>query len=205
MKSTMVVVVAVTVASLVMVGVGYVGYRYWPYYAAYFKPDKPVDAAFRAQAADSILAAAKDPYSRWVALGDAALWKSTQPDTDVAARLAIEQLALTQKYKTDWNYGNAIHKAHSALGRIALRRGDLESARRHLFASTDSMGSPQMNSFGPNMGFADEMLKAGEKEAVLLYLRRCRTFWKMGHNSLDAWESIISKDQQPAFGANLLY
>ena len=31
------------------------------------------------------LRVAKDPYARWVALADAALWKSTQPNTDEAA------------------------------------------------------------------------------------------------------------------------
>lgn len=205
MKSAMIVMAALTAATLVVLGLGYLGYQYWPYFAAQFGPTIAVDSAARAHAAERKLRVAKDAYARWVALGDAALWKSTQPNTDEAARLAAEMLLLAEHYKTDWNDGNAIHKANSALGRIALRNGDLTLARRYLLASTDSMGSPQMNLFGPNMSFADEMLKAGEKEAVLSYLRRCRRFWEMGHNHLDAWESLIRKDIHPAFGANLLY
>lgn len=80
---------------------------------------------------------------------------------------------MVEHHKDDWNYGNAIHKANSALGMLALRNGDKAAARRHLLASAETKGSPQMNSFGPNMQFADAMLHAGGHEAVLVYFARC--------------------------------
>ena len=111
---------------------------------------------------------------------------------------------MTETYKTDWNFGNAIHKSNSALGGIALRSGD-KAVRKYLLASANSKGSPQMNSFGPNMGFAKEMREAGKKESVLEYLRLCGTFWAMGHDQLEVWDKMIRENRAPHFGANLLY
>ena len=108
-------------------------------------------------------------------------------------------------YKTDWNYGNAIHKANSGLGRIALRQGDKVAARAYLLASAKSDGSPQMNTFGPNMILAKEMLEAGEKEAVLEYLQLCGKFWSMEDGRLAVWKRMIGDGRKPNFGARLLF
>lgn len=205
MKIVLIFVAALLALALTLVGAGYGAIKLWPRIAAEFMPDIPVDAATRIRDAEGQLTQANDQYDRWVALGDAAMWKSTQANTDDAAALATELLAAAETYKSDWNYGNAIHKANLALGRIALRKGDRVAARNYLIASTKSKGSPQMNSFGPNMSLAKEMLEAGEKDAVLDYLKQCRAFWEMGHDSLDVWESMIRDGRSPRFGANLLY
>ena len=98
------------------------------------------------------------------------------PTADEARAAATELLAMAERYKTDWNYGNAIHKANSGLGRIVLRQGDKVAARNYLLASAKSDGSPQMNSFRPNMILAKEMLEAGEK-------RRCLNTCSFAENS----------------------
>ncbi len=205
MKILLIVVIALVTGTAGFIGLGFVSAKLWPHYAARFMPDIPVDAAARANEAQTRLGEASDQYARWIALGNAALWKAAQGDSAGAAALATELLVMTERYKDDWNYGNAIHKANSALGIIALRNGDKVSARRHLLASVDSKGSPQMNSFGPNMQLADAMLNAGEQETVLAYFARCRMFWKMGHVYLDTWSSIVRDGGRPHFGANLLY
>lgn len=205
MKILLIVIVALVTGAIGLVGLGYVGVTLWPHYAARFMPDIQVDAAARASEAQTKLSQAGDQYDRWIALGNAALWKSIQADTAGAATLASELLSMAELYKDDWNYGNAIHKANSALGMIALRNGDKAAARRHLLASAETKGSPQMNTFGPNMQFADAMLHAGENEAVLVYFARCRAFWKMGHVYLDTWISMVRDGKRPHFGANLLY
>ena len=91
------------------------------------------------------------------------------------------------------------------LGRIAILKGDLAEAKSRLLASSESKGSPQMNSFGPNMQLAKELLEKGEKEVVLEYFTRCRGFWAMGADKLTSWTEQVKKEQMPKFGANLDY
>lgn len=42
------------------------------------------------------------------------------------------------------------------------------------------VGSPQLKSFGPSMGLAKELVRDGEKEAVIEYLKLCAQFWESG-------------------------
>jgi hypothetical protein len=112
---------------------------------------------------------------------------------------------MAQAASTDWNYGNAVHKAHLILGRIALARGDVEEACSELLAAARTTGSPQLSSFGPNMQLALELLNAGRREVVLEYLALCGTFWEMGQSQIKEWSADIRSGHTPAFGANLVY
>jgi hypothetical protein len=124
---------------------------------------------------------------------------------DAASARAVQLLRLGEAAPTDWNYGNAVHKAHLMLGRVALARGDIVTAEAELIASARIPGSPQLASFGPNMQLALELLQAGRKDAVLEYFRLCGTFWQMGQSQLRTWSIDIENGQLPAFGGNLLY
>ena len=84
-------------------------------------------------------------------------------------------------------------------------KGDVAEVRKRLLASADSMGSPQMNSFGPNMQLAKELLEIGEKAVVLDFFQRCNKFWKMGGDRLAAWTASVKKGDIPEFGPNLAY
>jgi hypothetical protein len=99
---------------------------------------------------------------------------------------AHDLLRMASRFRKDWNYGNALFIAHTVLGRLALRAGDMETARQHLLDSASHRGSPQLNSSGPKMDLARELLAAGERDAVIGYLERCGTFWAFGF-SLNAW------------------
>ena len=105
----------------------------------------------------------------------------------------------------DWNYGNKVHDGNNLLGRIALANGDVEEAKKRLLAAADTPGSPQLDSFGPNMQLASELLDAGEKQAVLDCFDRCEKFWDMGADRLKAWRKKVEKGRKPDFGANLRY
>jgi len=99
--------------------------------------------------------------------------------------------------------GDAIHDGHSILGVVALRNNDITTARQQLLEAGKTPGSPVLNSFGPNMILASELLKKGERDVVLDYLELCRTFWKMGADKLTSWKATISRNETPVFGANL--
>ncbi|HEX3130193.1 MAG TPA: RNA polymerase subunit sigma-24 [Thermoanaerobaculia bacterium] len=143
----------------------------------------------------------KEAESREAMLPDLAKAALDAGETAKARAYAEEMLKATDR--ESWNYGNAIHHGHLILGRIALREGDLAAAKEQLLAAGDTPGSPQLNSFGPNMTLARELLEKGEKQAVLEYFKRCGSFWK--EDRLEAWASEVQNGKIPEFGANLDY
>jgi hypothetical protein len=106
---------------------------------------------------------------------------------------------------TDWNSGNNVHHGNMVLGLVALQEGDSEAAKTYLIASGKTKGSPQLNSFGPNMTLAKAMLEKGETETVLEYFELCAVFWEMHRDRLDQWAAIAKDGMVPDFGANLNY
>jgi hypothetical protein len=91
------------------------------------------------------------------------------------------------------------------LGRIALARGDVETAESELLAAACVPGTPQLASFGPNMQLALELLELGRRQPVLEYFRLCAQFWEMGGSQLQMWSREVEKGHLPSFGGNLLY
>ncbi len=151
------------------------------------------------------LDAAKTGEERFYALNKAARNAWQKGDTAKARALATELAELAPKHKNNWNYGNAVQDANQVLGLIALDAGNVAEAKQRLLASADSQGSPQMNSFGPNMQLAKALLEQGERDVVLEYFSRCGAFWEMGKSQLAAWTAAVQHGQIPAFGANLNY
>src|SRR5262249_49919482 len=97
---------------------------------------------------------------------------------DKAEKAALELLRLFRGKKRDGFAANAVHKANTILGRLAMRARKLEDATFHLFESVRIEGSPSLNSFGPSMELAKELLERGETKPVIEYLRRCSLFWQ---------------------------
>ncbi|MCA9213826.1 MAG: hypothetical protein KDB27_12215 [Planctomycetales bacterium] len=125
--------------------------------------------------------------------------------TKEAREYAEEMLALLPKYEGDWNYGNAVQDGHLVLGRIAVVEGRLDEAKQFLIKAGNSPGSPQMDSFGPNMSLAKDLIEKGETEVVLEYFELCRKFWEMEDGKLDQWSREVKAGKIPDFGANLVY
>lgn len=155
-------------------------------------------------------------YARFVGLRAAAERALTRGDHADADILATELLRLAERYSTDWNYGNAVHHGNIIRGCAALRAGDVAAAEAFLIAAGRTPGSPQLNSFGPNMQLASELLAAGSREPVLEYFEACKGFWRMeqvaasgGRRSasdlLDSWAADVRAGGSPDFGANLVY
>ena len=121
--------------------------------------------------------------------------------------LSDEYLELAAHFKQDWNYGNAIHQANTFLGLAALEENDISLANEYLINAGRTTGSPQLNSFGPNMMLAKRLLEKGEVEVVLEYLKLCKGFWYWYLRiwSTRKWKKAISNGIQPNFGANLHY
>ena len=118
---------------------------------------------------------------------------------------AEQMLAAARERPEDWNHGNLLHHGHLLLGRAAYERGELEEAEAELLAAAATPGSPQLDTFGPNMALAERLLARGCREGVLRYLEACRGFWESGGEELERWTREVREGRTPAFGANLDY
>jgi tetratricopeptide (TPR) repeat protein len=145
---------------------------------------------------------AEDHFNGLISLAQAELDAN---DLELAERYAHELLDSSGNYKERWNYGNAIHKGNLILGRIRLRQGRIADAKNYLLASGRTRGSPQLDSFGPNMTLARELLEKGERDVVLEYFDLCSKFWLMGQDQLNAWRAAVKQGTIPEFAANLKY
>ena len=151
------------------------------------------------------LAAATNEADRFYALGPAAKRSFAAGAIDTARSNAEELLVLAPKFRGNWNYGNAIHDGNMILGRVAAKSGKVEEAAQFLRAAGRTPGSPQLNTFGPNMSLAKDLLAKGQRTAVLEYFEACKRFWEMHDGRLDQWASQVRSGQEPQFGANLAF
>ena len=94
-----------------------------------------------------------------------------------AEKLSHEYLSLADRFAHDWNYGNAVHDANQILGLIRLREGNVDAAKLYLLRAGLTPGSPQLDSFGPNMVLARELLQRGERLVVAEYVDLVAAFW----------------------------
>jgi tetratricopeptide (TPR) repeat protein len=173
--------------------------------AGLFTCSEKVQADHRLHESLDELAKAKEPLQRFYALGDAAKESFNTGKIEDARKYADELLKVTPAYKGDWNYGNAVQDANLVLGRIAVTEGRLNDAEQYLLEAGASPGSPQMDSFGPNMSLAKDLLEKGRKDAVLKYFDLCKKFWSSHPDKLDDWSKEVRDGGVPDFGANLVY
>lgn len=98
---------------------------------------------------------------------------------DDKAISAAQRLLAVGKERNDkrTDYGNAVHDGNCILGRVAFRRGDVISAKEFLLSASKSLGSPSLDTFGPEMDLAQDLLSIGERKIVLQYLCGCHRFW----------------------------
>jgi tetratricopeptide (TPR) repeat protein len=97
-------------------------------------------------------------------------------DYKKATKFADRALSLVARLRANDqfdDFGDVINHSHTTLGRVALKRGDIKSARFHLALSAVGIASPCNNSFGPASELAAEMVEAGENVSVLQYLDEC--------------------------------
>jgi tetratricopeptide (TPR) repeat protein len=132
--------------------------------------------------------------ARISAMGELAKLAFNAAEYEKARKYASDVLSGI-KLAQGWDEGNLIHEANTVLGRLALKDGDMAKAKEYLIASASMSGSPQLDSFGPNMTFAKEMLDKGERDGVVQYLELCGKFWNK--EITDTWISEIKSGKTP--------
>jgi hypothetical protein len=120
-----------------------------------------------------------------------------------AKRYAAEATQVKRMPKLADAYGICIHDGNVILGRLALRDGDIAKAKSYLLEAGKTPGACTLDSFGPNMTLANDLLQKGERQAVLKYFDQCAAFWK--DEKLSQWKADVQAGRRPDFGANLFY
>jgi len=164
----------------------------------------PATAADRFAALESA-ASGKAGQTLFVALVNLAKVAFEAGKMEKATAYAEQLLQMAPQFPDGWNYGNAIYYGHFVLGRVALERGDIGEAASQLMGAGATPGSPQLNSFGPNVTLARDLLAQGQAEPVLQYLQECRSFWKHDRGKLDQWIAAVVNGATPDFSSNLNY
>lgn len=134
---------------------------------------------------------------RFYSLDDQITATFSAKDYDSAKGLISEYLELASIYRCNWNYGNAIHDANRILGLISVRNGEIDEAAAYLVKAGKSTGSPQLDSFGPELDLANELLKLGKTEEVLIYLNDIGSFWDMDDGRINKWVKEIENGGKP--------
>lgn len=158
-------------------------------------------AATRAAAAEALphferaYALSDDPYARERHLVSVVRTAYDAGRYELARTYATEALPVPDPQRM----GDLHHHAHTVLGRLALREGDVGRAAEHLRASARTNGTPVLSSFGPSMRLARELLDHGEDEAVLRYLDACGEFWSDRSGRLKRWTTRLRQGDRPDF------
>lgn len=126
-------------------------------------------------------------------------------DDAKAAAWSQEMLGMAETPLEGRDYADAIHYGNIVLGRIALQQGDVEDAATHLVKAGAIDGNPHLDTFGPNMMLAKELLERGDSKPVLAYFESCGKFWKSDDGKLGQWRSDVIAGKTPDFGPNLRY
>ncbi len=95
------------------------------------------------------------------------------------------------KHQNEW------HVAHQLIGLVQLTNNHKTEACRSLLRSVDIETTPVLSSFGPKFQLASELLKDGERRAVLEYLESCSKFWQSGQKDLALWWLQIKLGKTP--------
>lgn len=152
------------------------------------------------------LANAKSDIEKCFPLADIAKDDVNRGKIAEARAYATELLAMVERHKADASdYGVAIHDGNMVLGRIALIDHKTEEAKRYLLKAGMTPGAPTLDSFGPNMRLAKDLIEAGERDTVIEYFHECRRFWGDHKETLDDWEATVKAGGTPDFGGNLYY
>lgn len=148
---------------------------------------------------------ASSEKERFRTLGDAAKESLNMGKIGDAERYADELHGLLPKYEKRSGYANAKHDMNTVYGRLALQQEDFDAAKQYLLEAGRSSGSATLNSFGPSMALAEELIRRGEPEIVLEYFKLCSVFWKHGQDKLAQWEIQVEQGELPHFGASLIH
>ncbi len=151
------------------------------------------DTSASEAAAAELLALVEEARS---AYGDKLDWPERGRDLRARARAAqASEVEARELVGAINDHANRKHWAHTTLGVLAARRGDVAVAKQHLHDSVSVRGDYRLSSYGPSLLLASELCALGEWDAAADYLERCATFWNP--EPLRDWVRQLRERQLP--------
>lgn len=151
------------------------------------------DNAAAESAAAELLALVDEARSVY---GDKLEWPERGRDLRARARAAqASEVEARELVGAINDHANRKHWAHTTLGVLAARRGDVAVAKQHLHDSVSVRGDYRLSSYGPSFLLASELCALGEWDAAADYLERCATFWNP--EPLRDWVRQLRERQLP--------
>lgn len=89
----------------------------------------------------------------------------------------LMQVAAIADSRGELSEDDSVHHANIIRGKALLAIGDAAASQAALLAAGDVQGSPALNSFGPDLSLAWDLMRAGHDDAVIGYLRQISRFW----------------------------
>jgi transposase-like protein len=125
--------------------------------------------------------------------------------TDYAERSALQILRIPDVCSEVMPHHDAAHdwpKVYTALiilGKVALARGDVDAAERHLLDAAATWPGDSKKTYGPDFQLAAALLREDRAAAVLSYLRASRRFTVLIEEQIDHWIRQIEDGRTPDF------
>ena len=148
---------------------------------------------------ERLLAADADQQERFNNLTDVATTAYEVGYMDRAEAVSREMLESAAKLEKNWNTGNAIYWANIVLGKISLANGELDQSCTYLICASETCGSPQLDSFGPEFELCASLANQGRIDASITYLSNCSKFWKSSSGQLRKWQKQLKNGIVPSF------
>ena len=136
-------------------------------------------------------------YQRYILLDTAAKTAFELDQYDQATAYAQDLIALAPKFPDDWNYSSAVHNANIVLGRTALLKNDLDSAKQFLLAAGKVPYSKILDDHGTDLQLANDLLARDQRETVSQYLQDCTRLWPHGRDRLENWLQQLAEGKKP--------
>lgn len=95
-----------------------------------------------------------------------------------------------------------LHDSHITIGRLFLRDGNLEKAKEALTQSLRVPTTPALQTLGPRMTLAADLLAQKEKQAVMNYLDQAEKIWTQNDTAkkkISIWRQEIAAGKIPLF------
>ncbi|MGB3544247.1 hypothetical protein [Rubrivirga sp.] len=104
-----------------------------------------------------------------------------------------------------YSWSDALEDALVVEGRLALARGDRETAGRLLLEVGRMLESPTQLSFGPNTTLARDLAAAGDTAVVEAYFDVLDSTWEYGAERVAEWRQALAREESPDYGPNVIY
>ena len=101
--------------------------------------------------------------------------------------------------KNSDDHAGAVYTANLILAQTALENTDIANAKRYLLEAGLAGRVRNIETTGPDTSIANALLRLGERETVLEYLRRSHNVWPRGIVAIDRWEQAIRANRRPNF------